>query len=98
MGTYVIGGEFLGNGDPFASGAAGVVTIPQYTWVTDKQLFGAGLNFPTVNTGGGYGQNGILVADFSVGGSHPVPDDGSTLALLGGALALVGALSPRLRK
>ena len=44
------------------------------------------------------GGRGILMPDFSVLGSHSVPDADSTLVLLGGALTLVGALSPRFRK
>ncbi len=81
-GTYTIGGEFLGsvNGNPFPYMATGIVTIPGFTWVGDEQNLGSGLNYPTYNTGGTYGQNGILLADFSVASSAVVPEP-STLAI-----------------
>ncbi len=81
-GQYTIGGEFLGNSDPFPYQAAGVTTIAAFTWLTDEQIFGPGLNFPTVSTGGSYGQNGILVPDFSVA---PAPEP-TSLVLLGAGL------------
>jgi hypothetical protein len=89
-GTYVIGGEFLGNGDSFTFNATGVTTVPGFTWVTDLQLFGSGLNFPTVSTGGSYGNNGILVADFSVNGST-TPEPGTLGLMLSAAAVLAGA-------
>ena len=90
-GQYTIGGEYLGNSDTFPNQATGVTTIPEYTWGVDKQLFGAGLNLPTSGPFG-YGQNGILVANFSVGsndGSNDVPEP-ITLSLLGAGLAGIG--------
>jgi hypothetical protein len=98
-GTYVIGGEFLGNGDSFPDEAQGVTSIPGYTWVTDEQQFGSGLNFPTTSTGGGYGDNGILVVDFSVtGGAPPVPEPGSVMLLGTGVACLVSKLRKKLVK
>jgi Domain of unknown function (DUF4082)/PEP-CTERM motif len=91
-GTYVIGGEFLGQsntnpflgvGDPFPTQAQGVTSIPGYTWITDLQLVGPGLNFPTHSTNGFYGDNGILAANFS---TTLVPEP-SSIMLLGTGLA-----------
>jgi hypothetical protein len=88
-GSYVIGGEFLGNGDPFPSDPSGLLTLPGYTWGSDLQLFGSGLNFPTVDTSGGYGTNGILVVTFSAG-SAEVPEP-STWAFMITGLTLFAA-------
>lgn len=92
-GTYTIGGEFLGDGT-FNSFASGVVTIPTYTYLGDRQIFGAGLNFPTVNTGGIYGSNGILEVSFSVGNAVPEP---ATWALMIGGFGMVGVAARRRR-
>jgi len=84
-GTYTIGGEYLGNNDPFPMDAVGVVTVPGYTWLADEQILGPGLNYPT-NSSGTYGPNGILAVDFSVVSGVAVPEP-STLLLLGAGLA-----------
>jgi hypothetical protein len=97
-GTYTIGGEFLGNGNPFPAFATGLTTIPQYTWVTDEQTSGAGLQQPTFSTDGSYGQNGILAADFSVasgGSATPLP---AALPLFGAGLGLFGLLARRKKR
>jgi hypothetical protein len=94
-GTYVIGGEFLGNDDPFAYEAQGVTSIPGYTWVTDLWSLGSGLNFPTVGSGGTYGDNGIFVADFSVG-SSAIPEP-ATCLLIAPVLLGLGALRRKFR-
>jgi PEP-CTERM motif len=67
-GAYTIGDQTYegGNEYPFPENVTGVTTIPQYTWVTDEELPGAGLNYPNFSTAGSYGQNGILTVDFSV--------------------------------
>jgi len=84
-GTYVIGGQYLANNDPFPFQALGLTTIPGYTYVKDLQLQGAGLLFPTVTTNGGYGDNGILVVDFS---TSAVPEPASMLLLGTGIVGL----------
>jgi len=93
-GTYTIGGEFLGNFDPFPSDANGVVTIPGYKYVTDEYNLGSGLNFPTNSTGGTYGDNGILVADFSIA---EVPEP-ATLTLFALGIAGMAGYGWRRRK
>jgi hypothetical protein len=78
-GQYTIGGEYLGgNNGIFPSSAMGLTTIPQYTWLTDEQTVGSGLHQPT-SSFGIYGQNGILVADFSTVSSVPGPIAGAGL-------------------
>lgn len=86
-GNYVIAGEFLGDGT-FNSSANDIVSIPQYTYGNDLQLGGAGLNFPTVNTGGGYGGNGIFEVSFSVTTAVPEP---SSYALVLCGIGVMGA-------
>jgi hypothetical protein len=95
-GTYVIGGEFLGNGDSFTRNPMGVNTMPGYTWGEDRQLAGSGLNFPTDSTNG-YGPNGILVVDFSVGGGSVLsnPEPGTLVLMLSAMLAGAGFRSSR---
>ena len=61
-GSYVIGGEFTGG--LFPSNLSGVTADPDFTWVGDRQTFG-GFAFPTFDTGGTYGQNGIALVNFS---------------------------------
>jgi hypothetical protein len=89
-GSYVIGAEFLGNGDPFTFQAQGVTSLPGYTYGTDLQIRGTGLNFPTVTTNGSYGANGIFYADMSVG-STSTPEPSSLLLLGTGLLATLGS-------
>ena len=95
-GTYRIGGQYLGNGDPVPYLATGITTIPGYTYVTDEQTEASGLNFPTNSTDGFYGQNGILAVDFSAVAS--VPEPGSLVLLSTGALAVVAYSGSRRRK
>jgi hypothetical protein len=89
-GTYVIGGEYVGNGN-VPVGLAGAITLPGYNFVTDEQNFGSGLNFPTTTTNGAYGTDGILAVNFSV---EPVPEP-SSVALL--ATMILGTLLVSLR-
>ena len=90
-GSYVIGGEFLGDGT-FNSAATGILSIAQYTYGTDLQAFGAGLNFPTFSTNGIYGSNGILEVSFSVTTAVPEPSS-YALMLLG-----IGVMGATLRR
>ena len=95
-GQYTIGAEFLANNGSttFPSGATGLTTISEYSWITDEQIFGAGLNLPTTTTNGGYGANGILLANFSVTATTSVPEPIS-ITLFGAGLVGVGALRRR---
>jgi len=91
-GSYVIGGEFLGNGNPFPFNATGITTISGYTYGNDLQIFGSGLNFPTVGPVG-YGPNGILAANFSVSTATPEP---ISLVVFGGLI--VGGAGVAIRR
>ena len=97
-GQYTIGAQVDEGGASynFPAGATGLTSIPQFTWITDEQLSGAGLNLPTTSTGGGYGANGILSANFSVTSSVSVPEP-LTLSLFGTGLA-AAALRRRKKK
>jgi hypothetical protein len=92
-GTYRIGGEFLGNFNPFPSDAVGVTTTSGFTWVADYQLIGAGLNFPT-NTFNNYGNNGIFAANFMVSEGAAVPEPG-TISLMLLSILVLGRMSRR---
>ena len=94
-GRYTIGAEFPANNGPniFPENALGLTTIPEYSWGTDVQSFGAGLNFPTFQTGGNYGDNGLLYANFSVTATS-VPEPIS-ITLFGAGLVGVGAFRRR---
>jgi hypothetical protein len=78
-GTYTIGGTFDGGVGPV--NPSGVTTIPGYTWISDEQSLGTGLNYPT-NSFNLYGPNGIPQANFSVSVPGPIPGAGLP-ALLG---------------
>jgi len=98
-GQYTIGAQVYENGASYAfpGGPTGVTTIPQFTWIADEQLFGAGLNDPTSSVGG-YGQNGILTADFSVTTSESSIPEPLTVSLFGTGLAGLAVLRRRKKK
>jgi hypothetical protein len=77
-GTYIIGGEYLGNNDPVPVDAIGVNALSGYAYVRDQLLQGGGLNFPAISVNN-YGSNGLLAVDFSVA---PVPEPSSVLLLV----------------
>jgi hypothetical protein len=92
-GSYVVAGEFRGGF--FPSFATGVNLTPDVTWGGDLQNSGSGLNFPTSSTGGGYGDNGILWANFATDGGVSTVPEPSTYALMFAGLVAVGVARRR---
>jgi hypothetical protein len=92
-GTYTIGGAY--DGGPFPADATGVTTIPQFTYITDEQTLGSGLNEPTESTGGTYGPNGITQVDFSV--AVPEPETWALMLLGLGAVGVATRVGRRSR-
>ena len=78
-GNYTIGGEYFGNFRLIPFNAAGVVTVPGFTWTQGVYASGAGLNYPT-SPHVGFGQNEFLIPNFSIVPAAPVPES-STLIL-----------------
>ncbi|MBX9898960.1 MAG: PEPxxWA-CTERM sorting domain-containing protein [Qipengyuania sp.] len=85
-GTYTLGGTY--SGGTFASYANNVVYQSGYTWLSDRQTFGGGLNQPT-GTFGGYGTQGIPQVNLSFDGA--VVPEPATWALLILGFGLTGA-------
>lgn len=85
-GTYTIGGEVFA-GDSFPENAVGVTTIPQYTYGGGVRHAGSGLVQPTTASNFG-GNNGILVANFSIVPSEmpadPVPEPATWALMIAG--------------
>ena len=81
-GTYVIGGE-AASFDAVPISLMGVTTLAGYSWVEDRQVVGAGLNFPTLAVGG-YGDNAFAAVNFSVA----VPEPGTGALLLAGVVVI----------
>ncbi|MDP3083725.1 MAG: PEP-CTERM sorting domain-containing protein [Rubrivivax sp.] len=89
-GTYRIGGEYLGDGEPLPIPVS-VTRIAGLTWNGAYYRGGAGLNFPFTSGGSSYGNNGVMAPTFSVS-NVPEPST-TTLALVG--VALFGLLARR---
>ena len=89
-GTYTLGGTY--NGGSFASNAINVTYAPGYTWLSDRQNSGSGLNFP-FDTYGGYGEQGIPQVNLSFGDA--VVPEPATWALLILGFGLTGAAMRR---
>jgi Domain of unknown function (DUF4082) len=85
-GTYVIGGQYLGNNNVFPVYAQGLTSVAGFTWVTSDQVAGAGLNFPNVPYGTYYGTNGIPLVDLSYANDPAVPEPATWSLLLSAAL------------
>lgn len=90
-GRYTIGGEFLGDGT-FNSFATGIVTHSAFTYGSDRQIIGSGLNLPTRSIGA-YGSNGILEVSFS---TAAVPEPASWALMISG-FGMAGAMIRRRR-
>lgn len=95
-GTYIVGAvgpyAFGGDGDGTVTG---LTTAPGITYIEDQwvEVDGGGLQFPNQSEfGSGVGFVGFPGGDFIVD-ENPVPDTGSTMAML--ALAVGGLISVR---
>jgi hypothetical protein len=85
-GIYTIGEQsYEGGFLYFIVSPTAVKTIPEYSYITDEQFPGFGLNLPTITTGGAYGENGILMVNFS---ASRVPEPSTWTMTLAGFAAL----------
>lgn len=98
VGTYTIGAQILGVGGyfPYTNNTSGFFSIPEYMYITDEQVIGAGLNQPYVSLGNGsYGPYAFVTANFSVASvSRQVPEP-FTLSIFG--IGVAGAYVMRRR-
>lgn len=92
-GDYVLAATYTGG--PFPTRLTGVTTAADYTYLTDLQDLGPGLNFPTLSTNGSYGTQGIGVANLSFGMAGAVPEPASWALMIGGMGMVGGALRRR---
>ena len=71
-GDYTIAGSSVTTSTPH--NPVGVATIPDFTWITSEQQYGAGLNYPHSGSDNGfYGTDSFLLVDFSVQAAGPPP-------------------------
>ncbi|MEO8142341.1 MAG: PEPxxWA-CTERM sorting domain-containing protein [Sphingomicrobium sp.] len=93
-GSYVIGGQFT-SGD-FPTDLSGVTNAANYGWTQDRYA-GGGFAFPTSTSGGGYGQNGIAIVNFSVVQNAAVPEPATWAMMLIGFGGIGASLRRRKR-
>jgi hypothetical protein len=89
-GSYTIGGAFS-DLTTVPYDAQGVNPISGYHWVSavDDYNPSGGLKYPT-NHPSGYGDNGVLLVNFSVVPAAPVPEPSTVLLLASGLAGLLG--------
>jgi hypothetical protein len=89
-GVYTIGGFHVGGSGTIPFDAAGVVTVPGYTWIKDVHANGA-FTYPTISDCfGSCGQNPWLAVTFSIVPAVAVPESSTVLLLATGLAGILG--------